>query len=259
MELTFSDLGAGRAVLLLHGGAGPRSVLPFAARLAARARVLVPTHPGFDGTPLPPATRDAVAADDEHDTPGADGAVGVLARRYLAWLDELGLTGVTVVGNSIGGWIAAEMAVADDRHRIDRLVLVGAVGIAVDDHPVADFFALDLAELAERSYADPAAYRIDPATLTDEQRAVMGGNRRAIAYYSAAHGMQDPGLRARLRAVTAPAVALWGEHDRIVDPDYGRAYAAAIPGGTFELLPGTGHLPQIETPDQLLLVLDRYL
>ncbi|WP_327010930.1 alpha/beta hydrolase [Dactylosporangium sp. NBC_01737] len=241
MKLTYDDLGAGRTVLLLHGGAGPRSVLPFAHRLAGRARVIVPTHPGFDGTP------------------GGPDGVGDLAERYLALLDELGLRGVAVVGNSIGGWIAAEMAVRDTARRLDRLVLVGAVGIAVPEHPVADFFALDFDELARRSYANPDAFRIDPAALTDAQRDTMAGNRRAIAHYSGPHGMADPGLRARLGDVAVPTLALWGESDRIVDPDYGRAYAAAIPGAVFQLLPGTGHIPLIETPDQVLEVFDRHL
>jgi pimeloyl-ACP methyl ester carboxylesterase len=241
MKLTYEDQGTGRAVLLLHGGAGPRSVLPFAHRLATRARVIVPTHPGFDGTP------------------GGPTDVGDLAERYLALLLDLGLEGVTVVGNSIGGWIAAEMAVRDARRRLGRLVLVGAVGIAVPDHPVADFFALDFAELAQRSYANPDRFRVDPAALTDAQRAVMAGNRQAIAHYSGPHEMADPGLGARLRDVAVPTLALWGEADRIVDPDYGRAYAAAVPGAVFELLPGTGHLPMVETPDQVLDVLARHL
>jgi pimeloyl-ACP methyl ester carboxylesterase len=64
--------------------------------------------------------------------------------------------------------------------------------------------------------------------------------------------MGDPSLRGRLAAITRPTLVIWGEADRIADPDYGRAYAAAIPGARFELLTQTGHLPQLETPEQLL-------
>lgn len=57
------------------------------------------------------------------------------------------------------------------------------------------------------------------------------------------------------RCLAIPVHVLWGESDRIVDPEYGRAYAAAIPGSTFTLLPRTGHLPQVETPEELLAAL----
>ena len=79
----------------------------------------------------------------------------------------------------------------------------------------------------------------------------MAANRAALAAY-AGTSMSDPGLAGRLAGVTTPAVVVWGESDRIADPDYGRALAAAIPGARFELLPRTGHLPQLESPDLLL-------
>lgn len=64
--------------------------------------------------------------------------------------------------------------------------------------------------------------------------------------------MADPGLRARLAGIALPTLVVWGDSDRIADPDYGRAYAAAIPGARFHLLTETGHLPQLESPDQLI-------
>src|SRR3954466_1463704 len=84
--------GSGRAVLVLHGGAGPSSVAGLAATLAAAGggSVIVPTHPGFDGTTRP----DALAS------------IGQLAETYAALLAELGLEDVLVIGNSVGGWIA---------------------------------------------------------------------------------------------------------------------------------------------------------
>ena len=116
--------------------------------------------------------------------------------------------------------------------------------------PVADFFSLTPAELAERSYHDPATYGIDPARLPARAREAMAGNRAAIEVY-AGRAMTDRTLAARLGAVTTPTLVVWGEADRIADPDFGRSFAAAIPGAEFTLLPRTGHLPQIETPDAL--------
>jgi hypothetical protein len=71
--------------------------------------------------------------------------------------------------------------------------------------------------------------------------------------------MTDPGLGARLAGVRVPTLVVWGEADRIADPDYGRAYAAAIPGARFALLRGTGHVPQVETPQLLISALDAVL
>jgi pimeloyl-ACP methyl ester carboxylesterase len=236
VPVTYGGRGTGHPFVLLHGGAGPQSVTGFADQLAevGPARVITPVHPGFAGTPRPAALS----------------SIASLARLYATLLDELGLADVTVVGNSIGGWIAAEMALAGSA-RISGVVLVDACGIEVPGHPVADFFSLTLDQVAELSYHDPGPFRIDPAAMSAEQRAAMAGNRGALAVYGGT-AMADPGLRARLGQVSVPTLVVWGDSDRIVDPDYGRAYAAAIPGAQFRLLPATGHVPQIETPDQLL-------
>ena len=237
VELQFNERGDGDPYLVLHGGAGPLSVAGFADLFAERqrARVITPTHPGFAGTVRPDGLR----------------ATGQLAELYAALLNDLDLIGVTVLGNSVGGWIAAEMAIAGST-RLKSAILVDAVGIDVPDHPVADFFSLTLDQVAEYSYYDPEKFRIDPAKMPPAQLAAMPGNRAALAVYGGGASMVDPTLRDRLAAVDLPVLVLWGESDRIVDPEYGRAYAEAIPGARFELLPGTGHVPQVETPELLI-------
>jgi pimeloyl-ACP methyl ester carboxylesterase len=241
--LTVSDRGTGRAILLLHGGAGPLSVTGFADQLAESesVRVLTPTHPGFNGTVRPSEL---------------DSIIG-LAELYLGLLDVLDLTDVTVIGNSIGGWIAAEMT-AIGSPRIRSTVLIDAVGIEVPGHPVVDFFSLTLDQVAELSYHDPDSFRIDPSTFTPEQRAAMAGNRETLAVYGGTT-MTDPDLTKRLAQIAVPTLVVWGEADRIADPDYGRAYAAAIPGAKFQLLTATGHVPQLETPRQTLDALGAFL
>jgi pimeloyl-ACP methyl ester carboxylesterase len=235
VDIHLTERGTGRPVLLLHGGAGPQSVEGFAELFASTrgVRVLTPTHPGFGGTPRPEAL----------DT------VRELARRYVGLLDALELTDVTVVGNSLGGWIAAEMTLLGSP-RIRQVVLVDAVGIEVPGHPVVDFFALSMAEVAEHSYFEPHRFRIDLDALPAPQKAAMAANRATLAVYGGAT-MVDPGLRARLGDSKVPALVVWGEADRIADADYGRAFADAFPNGRFVLLPGTGHVPQIETPELL--------
>ncbi|MFB7057554.1 alpha/beta fold hydrolase [Streptomyces vinaceus] len=229
--------GQGRPFLLLHGGAGPQTVTPFAGLLAERrpARVFTPLHPGFSGTVRPDWLSD----------------VPLLARAYARLLDTLDLTGVTVVGNSVGGWIAAELALLGSE-RVGGVILVNAVGIDVPGHPVADAFSLTPAELSRLAFHDPAKHAVDFAALPEAARTAMAANRAALEVYSGPHAMADPTLRERLAEVTHPTLVAWGESDRVVDSAYGRAYAAAIPGAAFELLPRTGHMPQIETPEQLL-------
>jgi pimeloyl-ACP methyl ester carboxylesterase len=86
--------------------------------------------------------------------------------------------------------------------------------------------------------------------MTNDQRAVMAANRVALQVY--APQATDPTLAGRLARVAVPTLVISGESDRIVVPEYGRAYAAAIPGAKFKLLADTGHVPQIETPELLL-------
>ena len=235
--VSYTERGAGHPFLVLHGGGGPQTVTGYADLLAAErhARVITPIHPGFGGTARPDAFT----------------TIGQLAQLYIALLDRLNLDDVTVVGNSIGGWIAAEMALLDTT-RISSIELVDAVGIEVPGHPVADFFALTFPEIAQRSYYQPDNFLIDPSAMTPQQQAVLAGNRAALSMYAGDSSMMDPTLRKRLSAVALPIRVIWGDHDRIADPDYGRAYANAIPNAEFVLLTETGHMPQLETPKRLV-------
>ncbi|MFI6474855.1 alpha/beta fold hydrolase [Streptomyces sp. NPDC050516] len=239
LDITVDDQGEGRPFLVLHGGAGPQTVSDFAGLLATHrpARVITPVHPGFGGTDRPDGLSDVPA----------------LAKVYGQLLEELDLTDVTVVGNSIGGWIAAEMALLRS-DRISAVVLVNAVGIHVPAHPVADPATLTPAELSALAFHDPAKFAVDPSTFSEAQQAVAAANRAALQVYSGPHAMADPTLGERLAKVTHPVLVAWGESDQVVDTAYGMAYAAAIPGARFELLRGTGHMPQIENPQELLPV-----
>ena len=101
------------------------------------------------------------------------------------------------------------------------------------------------------SFHNPAPFAIDPATLPPAAQQIAAGNRATLATYSGT-AMSDPTLIGRLATVAVPTLVLWGDSDRIVTPQCGRAWADAIPKARFEVLRDTGHMPQIETPDQLL-------
>jgi pimeloyl-ACP methyl ester carboxylesterase len=213
--------------LLLHGGAGPISVTGFGDLLAARwnTRVLMPTHPGFMGTPRP----DDLAS------------VRDLAQLYADLLDRLGLWDVTVIGNSIGGWIAAELALLGSP-RVSGAVLVDAVGADVPGQPIADVSKVTPAELAALTYYEPERFPPDPNRRPD---------LAALAAYTGMR-MADPTLLDRLTGLDLPVHVIWGAADGIAGPAYGRAIADAIPNARFTLIEVAGHLPQLEAPEQLL-------
>ncbi len=235
LTVQFEERGSGKPVLVLHGGGGLFSVAGFAAAVSERRQVITPIHPGFGGQPRPEWFN---SVDD-------------LAIAYLDLLQRLDLHDVMVVGFSMGGWIAAEMAVRDTS-RLSSIVLVDAAGIQVEGHPIADVFPLTPDELSALSYHNPAAFRIDPATITQQQIAGRAANFKALAVYGRSVEMSDPKLRRRLGRVTVPALVVWGESDGVVDTDFGRAYAEAIPNAQFKIIPEAGHMPQFEQPQRLL-------
>jgi len=237
IDLTLNEYGEGRPYLVLHGDGGPQTVYPFSDKLAneKQVQVLVPIHPGFALTNRPEKLT----------------TIKQLAELYVKLLDELSLINVVVIGSSLGGGIAAEIS-ALDSERVDCVVLVDAVGIDVPEHPAADFFSLNPQQVAEHSYYDPIKFAIDPTKLPPTVTAAMPQNRESLKIYSGGASMTDPTLKGRLANVKVPVLVLWGEADKIVDQEYEKAFAQAFPKGSFEQLDKTGHMPQIETPDQLI-------
>ncbi|MEU4653278.1 alpha/beta hydrolase [Streptomyces sp. NPDC023723] len=236
-----------RTALVLHGGGGPRTVAPVVEHLSATLHAFGPTHPGWDGTPRPDSLT----------------SVARLAAAYLARLLQHGERDVVLVGSSIGGWIALEMAVqatADERYAglIGAVVDIDGVGAVVAGEPVADFFALDARGLAEAAWHDPERGYVDPAGFTEKQRAIQQANARTMVAV-AGTGMSDPTLLGRLGAVNVPTLVVWGESDRIVTPAYGRAVARAVPGARFAEIPAAGHLPHLEAPAATWAAIDPFL
>jgi pimeloyl-ACP methyl ester carboxylesterase len=227
----YGENSEGTGVLMLHAGAGPRTMAGVSAALSEHAYVVTPTHPGFDGTHRP----------ERFDS------VADLAVAYLDLLDALDLKGVMVIGNSIGGWIAAEMALRDNHGRIGALTLVNAVGIHahMKENRVVDPRTMPPADVSRLSFAN-AAFRPDFASFSDEQRAAAAANQRTLAVYGGEEFTYDPKLRGRLHRVTLPVLVVWGEQDGIAPLKYGRGYADSFPNGHFAPIPDAGHFPQIE-------------
>jgi pimeloyl-ACP methyl ester carboxylesterase len=244
VPLSYLDIGEGPPILVLHGAGGLQPQAPFLSLLAKHGRVIAPTHPGFGTAELP----DWIDSVDD------------LAYLYLDLLDALDLREVTLIGFSMGGWIAAEIAVKSTA-RIARLILVDSIGIKVSDRltrDITDIFGTDPGELQRLTYYDTSKAP-DFSALSDEALEIIARNREASALYLWEPYCHNPKLTRRLHRITVPTLLLWGENDGIVTPAYGRAFAERIPGARFDVIPAAGHVPQNEQPEAFVERVARFI
>lgn len=194
LPITFTESGSGRIVLLLHGGGGPFTVQSIATHLSQTMHVILPTHPGWNGA----------------ERPAWLSTIPDLASAYIQMLISQGYQDVLVIGSSVGGWIATEMALRDDRHLLTGLIVIDGTGVEIPGQPIVDFYALDARGIAEHSYHDPARFYIDPATIPPEQAARQRANMATMRLL-AGERMYDPTLLARLGQIQIPTLVLWGQ------------------------------------------------
>jgi pimeloyl-ACP methyl ester carboxylesterase len=232
IELELFEAGDGYPLFWLHGGQGAHPTQAFVEPFAARRRLIVPSHPGFGKSSLP----DWLDSVDD------------IAHVYLELLGRLDLDVVDMVGCSIGGWIAAEMA-SKTPERIRRLVMVGPVGVKVggsDRLDIPDVFAQD--DVDKLLFHDPARMKPDIARMSDEELAIMLRNRETLALLAWEPWMHNPKLKHRLHRVNAPALFVRGESDGLVSAEYLQAYARLLPNARTASIADAGHLPHLEQP-----------
>jgi pimeloyl-ACP methyl ester carboxylesterase len=247
IEIEVRRGGTGPSLLLLHGGYGWWGWEPIHQRLAERFDVIAPSHPGFGRSPR---------------VDGCD-TIDDLAYFYLDLVNHLDTAPANVIGFGLGGWIAAEMAVRCPL-ALDRLVLVDSVGIKIsgrETRDIADPFILNPDQQQAMLWHDPIKHQVplpapglDPTLLE-----AMLRNQESALYYGWKPYMHNPKLRQRLHRISASTLAVWGEDDRIVAPDYGRAFADAIPGARFVSIPDAGHYPHREQVDPFVSAVVEFL
>ena len=157
---------------------------------------------------------------------------------------------VTLVGLSFGGWLAAEVAVKCG-HRLDRLVLVDALGIKVSGREtpdILDVFNTSAQEVQRRSWHQPAAWAPNFDAMSDDQIVVQARNWETLCLYGWHPYMYNPQLGSGSAASRCRRWCL-GRERQGGSPAYGRAYSQAIPGSRFELIERAGHHPEIEQPE----------
>jgi pimeloyl-ACP methyl ester carboxylesterase len=229
--------GSGPALLFLHGEDYFAQHRPWLEQLARYFRVVALRHPGFGRTPLP----DGFSTVDD------------VAYHTLDLIAALGLRDVTLVGASLGGWVATELCVRSTQD-IARLVLIGAVGVKFggrDDRDFADLHAMAARDAVRALFHDPDRFLPDYAQLSDDVALEIARDRQSAAYYTWKPYMHNPGLRKWLHRVRVPTLVIWGENDGFVPPAHAAKLAAALPNAATRLIANAGHYPQIEQADMV--------
>jgi len=242
--------GGGAPLLYLHGFADVHSVkeswLPFHERLAERAHVMSPAHPGCAQT------------DENIDIDTIEDVVF----HYLEVRDALKLAQFDLVGSCVGGWIAAEIA-ARHPEKIRKLVLIGAAGLFVEGALIGDIFMMaqpergsSYASLREMLFSgedQPEALNMFPDGMGEMEDEVR---RYQMLRFSSRIGFKPPyfynrSLRNRLHRICSPALVIWGEKDNFVPRSHGETYAKLIPNRSeLKIIPGAGHSVIVEKPEE---------
>jgi pimeloyl-ACP methyl ester carboxylesterase len=245
VELELFEAGAGAPLLFLHGAQGVLPAQTFLAALSAKRKVVAPSHPGFGQSELP----------DWLDRPND------IVHLYLELMDRLQLDKIDVVGCSVGGWIAADLA-STVPERVRRLVLIGPVGVKVgpaDRLDIPDIFAMPQDRLNRLLYHDPDKHRPDFAAMSDADLAVVVRNRETLALITWEPYMHDPNLKHRLHRAAMPNLLVRGASDGLVSAEYLAGYAALFPDGRMEAISEAGHAPQVEQPERLAATVMKFL
>jgi pimeloyl-ACP methyl ester carboxylesterase len=235
LQLRVSSGGKGSPLLVLHRSTGNLGWLPIYQELASRHAVYVPDLPGYGASERPEWAR------EPRD-------LAVIVHRLL---DRLGLEAVAVLGLGMGGWVAAEMA-CWAQSRITHMTLVGAPGPQPRAGAILDQMLVDYPEYIEAGFADGERFHaLFGERAPRDVRRLWENSREMTARITWKPYMFSRQLIHLLPEIETDTHLLWGEHDRIVPLDVGKQYEEALPNARLEVIPGAGHLIELEEPQRL--------
>lgn len=232
--------GAGQPLVYIPGTGGAAQPFPVFDRLAARHDVIVVENPGFGRS----------------DDPVWTGGIEAMALAWLDILDALDLRDVTLCGGSIGGWIAAEVALRDSA-RLRDLVLVAPAGLPEGPVPYGRAFDWTAQQTAQMLFSSPemvvqAAERLS----SDQGRAATQRNRPMALRLAGAPLFCSPDLPRFLHRLRLPVTLVWGSADRVIPFTQAAGWQALVQHARLIALPDCGHLPQVEAPEGFLAAFD---
>jgi pimeloyl-ACP methyl ester carboxylesterase len=227
--------GSGEPLLFLHGAGGFGPWGEFHQALSNHFDVMVPEHPGF-GDP---------------DNGAFIRNIADMAMYYLDFLDGLHAGAVHLVGTSLGGWIAAEVAIRNSSH-LASLSLLAPAGIRVKGVPIGDNFIWSPEEALrnlffDQSYADallataPADEEVDRQLISRFMAARLGWEPRWF----------NPSLRKWLHRIQVPSLVLWGAQDQLFPAVYAQHWGESIPGARVRTVDNAGHLMHVEAAHEV--------
>jgi pimeloyl-ACP methyl ester carboxylesterase len=237
-EVELYEFGRGEPLLFLHGAGGLLGTESFLEQLGRDFRVIAPHLPGYGestGGELIEDVFDAVLF-------------------YHELMDELDIAVAHVMGHSMGGMLAAELA-AFDVHRVKRLVLVTPAGFWLDLHPIADFCAADFKDVPALLFHDPNS---DVAklmmTMPDDPQALtlmyVERQKRLAMASKFLWPIPDRGLKKRAYRIAAPTMLLWGNSDRLIPKVYADEFLRHIRDCRLEIIEDAGHMVMYEKPEE---------
>jgi len=246
-SLTLIEGGRGAPLLILHDELGYPGWLSWNAMLAEDRKLIIPMAPGFGKSPR----RDWLSS------------VRDLASLYARLLRELELDQVDVLGFSMGGWIAAEMAV-NSPAQFSRMILVAPAGIKPPQGEILDMFLQSAPEYIRAGVNEPAAcaeyLRLYGEPPTPSQIAQWEEARAQVARIAWSPYLHNPSLPMLMKGVRSLSTLLiWGEQDAVIPASTARRFKESIPDAQIALLPNCGHRPELEMTPDFVKIVRRFL
>ena len=240
--------GSGVPLVFFHGAGGLLRENPFLDQLAQRHSVFVPEWPGYG------------------ESAGDELLEDMLDFALHGWdvVDALGLGRPHLVGHSMGGMIAAEMACLAPRD-VGKLALAAPTGLWMDAHPIPDIYAMLPYQIAEVLFADPQqgqALLTGGADLSDIEALkdfYIATQRRLSMAGKILFPIPNRRLSKRLYRLVADTLLLWGTVDKLIVPAYAAHWQSMIPAARIEMVEGAGHMLPYERPGAFAQAVEKFL
>jgi len=244
-EVELFSGGSGPALLFLHGAGGNSGWQAYHEELSQSYTVYVPSQPGFNGTGRP----DWVYT------------INDVCHFNLEMAQKLGLGQYILMGSSMGGWIAAEMA-AMCSHNLKALILVDAAGIKPEKGEISEIFMVSAETRLKQRFYDPAQvanYDQYTRELTPEEQVREHANREMASRLCWRPYLHNLSLPHYLNKVPTPTLIVWGKQDAIIPVECAEQYRQAIPNSTLKVIDNCGHSPAVEKPREFVRAVTEFL
>ena len=237
--------GSGPPLLFLHGAGGNSGWQAYHEELAKSYTVYVPSQPGFNGTERPEWVY----------------TITDVAHFNQALVQKLGLDQYILMGSSMGGWMAAEMA-AMSTAGLRALILVDAAGIKPEKGEIAEIFMVSAETRLKQRFHDPsqvANYDQYTREMSPEEQVQEHSNREMASRLCWKPYLHNPSLPHYLAKVATPTLILWGRLDAIIPVECGELFQRALPNSTLRIIENCGHSPAVEKPEEFLNLVTEFL